>query len=107
MAITVRAGYEISYDCPQPTPMIVALSVHPSRRRDLLTPDRFHVHPPAPATEYCDGFGNTCHVIHAPQGLITISADFLVQDSGSLTSLRPRRRKARSRCFPWRRLSIF
>ena len=27
----IRAGYEISYDCPQPTPMILTLSVHPSR----------------------------------------------------------------------------
>jgi hypothetical protein len=43
MAIAVRAGYEIAYDCPQPTPMILALSVHPSRRRDLITPDRFLV----------------------------------------------------------------
>jgi transglutaminase-like putative cysteine protease len=82
MAITVRAGYEISYECPQPTPMILALSVHPSRRRDLITPDRFLVQPPVPTTEYCDGFGNTCHVIHAPQGSTTISTDFLVQDSG-------------------------
>ena len=36
----IRAGYEISYDCPQPTPMILTLSVHPSRFADLLTPDR-------------------------------------------------------------------
>ena len=33
----IRAGYEISYDCPQPTPMILTLSVHPSRFADLLT----------------------------------------------------------------------
>src|SRR4029077_9395934 len=32
-----RAGYEISYDCPQPTPMILTLSVHPTRFPDLLT----------------------------------------------------------------------
>jgi hypothetical protein len=27
--MTIRAGYEIAYDCPQPTPMILTLSVHP------------------------------------------------------------------------------
>jgi hypothetical protein len=27
----IRAGYEISYECPQPTPMILTLSVYPSR----------------------------------------------------------------------------
>jgi len=82
MAITVRAGYEITYDCPQPTPMILALSVHPSRRRDLITPDRLVVRPAVQPTEYCDGFGNTCHVVHAPAGAITITTDFLVEDSG-------------------------
>jgi hypothetical protein len=28
-SMKIRAGYEISYDCPQPTPMILTLSVHP------------------------------------------------------------------------------
>jgi hypothetical protein len=28
----IRAGYEISYDCPRPTPMILTLSVHPTWR---------------------------------------------------------------------------
>lgn len=40
MTIKIRAGYEISYDCPQPTPMILTLSVHPSLRSNLLTHDR-------------------------------------------------------------------
>ena len=39
-SMKIRAGYEISYDCPQPTPMILQLSVHPSRIPDLLTWDR-------------------------------------------------------------------
>ena len=30
----IRAGYKISYDCPQPTPMLLALSVHPDRLPD-------------------------------------------------------------------------
>jgi len=39
------AGYEISYDCPQPTPMILTLSVHPSRVPDLLSLDRIRLEP--------------------------------------------------------------
>jgi hypothetical protein len=35
----IHAGYEIAYDCLQPTPMIITLSVHPSLRSNLLTPD--------------------------------------------------------------------
>ena len=54
----IRAGYEISYECPQPTPMILTLSVHPSRTPDLLTWDRMRLDPPLPANTYHDSFGN-------------------------------------------------
>ena len=85
----IQAGYEISYDCLQPTPMILTLSVHPSRRPSLLTPDRMLLSPPVPTKEYCDGFGNICHVIQAPAGRLTMSADFLVQDSGEADDIAP------------------
>lgn len=80
--IKIRAGYKIAYDCPQPTPMILILSVHPSRRQDLVTPDRMRTDPLVPATEYTDRYGNICHVIRAPAGRITLSADFMIRDSG-------------------------
>jgi transglutaminase-like putative cysteine protease len=78
----IRAGYEISYDCPQPTPMILTLSVHPSRTPDLLTWDNMRLDPTIPANAYHDSFGNFCHVIRAPAGRLTISTDFLMQDKG-------------------------
>src|SRR5271167_3955401 len=78
----IRAGYEISYDCSQATPMIAMLSVHPSRIPDLVTPDTIRIDPAIPANSYRDGFGNTCHVIHAPAGRIALSADFTIRDSG-------------------------
>src|SRR3974390_507374 len=79
-AMKIHAGYEIAYDCLQPTPMILTLDVHPTRRHNLLTPDRMFLHPVVPTTEYCDGFGNICHVIRSPAGQLTISADFLIED---------------------------
>jgi transglutaminase-like putative cysteine protease len=85
----IRAGYEISYDCPQPTPMILTLSVHPTRFSDLLTMDRMRLDPPIPANTYHDSFGNFCHVIRAPAGRLTVSTDFLVQDRGELDALVP------------------
>ena len=78
----IRAGYEISYDCPQPTPMILTLSVHPSRTPDLLTWDSMRLDPPIPANTYHDSFGNFCHVIRAPARRLTMFADFLVHDKG-------------------------
>ena len=32
----IRTGFEITYDCPEPVPMLLMLSVHPSRRVDLI-----------------------------------------------------------------------
>ena len=89
MTIKIHAGYEISYDCPQPTPMILTLSVHPSLRSNLLTQDRMQIDPFVPATEYWDRYGNICHVIRAPAGRLTIAADFFVQDSGKTDEVAP------------------
>ena len=33
----IHAGFTLGYECPQPTPMLLVLSIHPSRRGDLLT----------------------------------------------------------------------
>ena len=85
----IRAGYEISYACGQPTPMIAMLSVHPSRKTALITPDLMRTDPAVPAKEYLDGFGNLCHVIHAPAGDITLSSDFLIHDGGSPDEVAP------------------
>ena len=37
--IKIRVGYELIYDLPQPTPMIMVLGTHFSRASDLLVPD--------------------------------------------------------------------
>ena len=33
----IRCGFRIAHECAQPVPMLLALSVHPSRQPDLLT----------------------------------------------------------------------
>ena len=78
----IRAGYQISYDCPQPTPMILQLSVRPERVGDLSSLDRIQFDPALPANIYTDSFGNYCHVIRAPAGRLTMSADFEIDDDG-------------------------
>ena len=78
----IQAGYEISYDCAQPTPMLLMLRVHPSRQADLESPERIAFDPPVRATEYRDGFGNLCTRVTAPPGRITISNAFVARDSG-------------------------
>ena len=80
----IRAGFEIAYNCAQSTPMILQVSVHPSRQADLISWDGLQISPAIPANTYHDTFGNFCHVIRAPAGRLTLSTDFLAQDSGKL-----------------------
>jgi transglutaminase-like putative cysteine protease len=77
-----RVGFEMTYRCPQPTPMILALNIHYSRASDLVRPDHLMTNPSAPIAAYRDLFGNWCSRIVAPQGRFTLSADALVNDSG-------------------------
>jgi len=78
----IRGGFEIIYECAQPTPMLLMLSVHPSRRGDLVAPDRLCFEPRTPAPSFIDVFGNIVHRIVAPAGRLTISSDFIVLDNG-------------------------
>ena len=85
----LRVGFEMVYDCPQPTPMILALSVHYSRAPDLLRPDHLMTQPAVPVTAYRDLFGNWCSRLVAPPGRFTLSADTLVHDSGAADMVAP------------------
>lgn len=78
----IRAGFTLSYECPQPTPMLLALNIHPSRRVDLLTDQVLSFDRPTTVWGYVDGFGNACTRILAPVGMTTIRTDFEIYDSG-------------------------
>lgn len=78
----LRIGYELNYECPQPTPMILMLNVHHTRVSDLLTPDHVMVSPSAAVSGYRDGFGNWCTRLIAPAGRMRLTADTFVTDSG-------------------------
>ncbi|CAN7764620.1 transglutaminase family protein [Variovorax sp. LjRoot290] len=79
----IRVGFEMAYQFPQPTPMILALSVHHSRASDLVRPDYLVTSPSVPITAYRDLFGNWCSRIVAPQGRFVLSTDALVNDTGA------------------------
>ncbi len=77
----VRAGYSLTFECPQPTPMLLALNIRPERRADLITPQTITYAPSIPAWDYTDAFGNTCTRITAPAGTLTIATEFLIHAS--------------------------
>ena len=78
----IRLGYELIYDCPQPTPMLLMLNVHYSRVSDMVVPDHLVTRPSMPIRAFRDGFGNWCSRIVAPAGRIRLSASGIVNDTG-------------------------
>jgi transglutaminase-like putative cysteine protease len=78
----IRIGYELTYECLQPVPMVLMLNVHPSRLDDLVVPDEMVVEPAVPLHCYRDAFGNLCTRLLAPAGRIRLSAEGIVRDHG-------------------------
>jgi transglutaminase-like putative cysteine protease len=81
-ALKIRAGYNIAFNCFQEVPMLLILSVHPSRHQDLLTQHAIRFSPNADARDFRDAFGNVCTRLVAPPGLMEIRNEFLIADSG-------------------------
>jgi transglutaminase-like putative cysteine protease len=69
--------------------MLLMLSVHPSRRDDLETPDWIRTNPPLDVRQYLDVYGNICSRILAPAGRTVLSSDFIIRDSGLIDEYAP------------------
>jgi transglutaminase-like putative cysteine protease len=80
--MNIRLGFEMVYDCPQPTPMIFTLNVHFSRVSDLAGRDDLMFDPPVPISAYRDSFGNWCTRVVAPAGRLKVSSGVTIRDSG-------------------------
>jgi transglutaminase-like putative cysteine protease len=78
----IRLGYELIYDCPQPTPMILALNIHYSRASSIVIPDHLVTRPEVPVTQYRDSFGNWCSRIVAPAGQTRLTTNAIIKDTG-------------------------
>ena len=78
----IEAGFDIAFECPAQTPMLLQLNVHPSRDADLFTPDRIASDPPLAMRVYLDLFGNRVTRVDVPAGLVTFSNRFVIHDSG-------------------------
>jgi transglutaminase-like putative cysteine protease len=96
----IRAGFEIAYDCPAEVPMLLTLSVHPSRQGDLETPDWVRTEPFVNVRQYIDAFGNICSQVVAPPGRFTLSADFIIRDTGLVDEYAPHAQEVEVRSLP-------
>lgn len=82
----IRVGYEITFELPQPSPVLLMLYLHPSRAETTRRPDRIEVSPNAPISQYIDSYGNRCGRMVAQAGRLTFKNDAEVEDCG-LTDL--------------------
>lgn len=80
--LQLRVGFEMAYQCPAPTPMLLALSIHYTRAGDLIIPDLLQTEPPVPVDTYRDPFGNWCSRLIAPEGRLVLRTDALLHDTG-------------------------
>jgi len=77
--VQIRVGFAMTYDCPQPTPMIFNLNVHFTRVSDLVGRDDLVFDPPVPMAAYRDSFGNWCTRATAPAGQFRVTSDAVPQ----------------------------
>jgi transglutaminase-like putative cysteine protease len=89
----IRIGYDIVFNLPKPTPMLLMLHVHPSRFPSLRGPEQLSVEPYVPMTSYVDTFGNACGRIVALAGPVRFRNDAVVYDDGQPDAVDPSARQ--------------
>ena len=62
----IKVGFEIVHTAVQATPMVIMLSIHPSRRADIIGAETIVAEPNVPIGFYNDSFGNICGRLLAP-----------------------------------------
>ncbi|MES2754214.1 MAG: transglutaminase family protein [Pseudomonadota bacterium] len=77
----IKAGYDIAFETQSAVPMMAMLSIHPSRHKDLTTPQRIVTSPQVPLYDYLDAFGNVCTRLTVPEGGLTLSCDFTIRNT--------------------------
>jgi transglutaminase-like putative cysteine protease len=78
----IRVGYEMALHFPQPTAMVLMLSLHPSRASTIRQPERLEVQPDVAVAEFIDTFGNRCSRVFVPAGRVMLHNEAIVEDTG-------------------------
>jgi transglutaminase-like putative cysteine protease len=79
----IRVGYELVFSSAQAVPMILMVHAQPGPAQRFVKPDCLITHPGVPYTLYTDAFGNTCTRLECPAGTIRLTADAIIEDSGT------------------------
>ena len=85
----IKVGFEITYAAAQATPMVIMLSIHPSRFSDIVGTESILAEPGVPIGFYRDSFGNVCGRLVAPAGGVTLRGQARLRDSGLPDAVMP------------------
>jgi transglutaminase-like putative cysteine protease len=89
----IRIGCRLEISTSQPTPMIAMLTVHKSRRSDLIVADRLIACPVTEMSRYADSYGNGCTRMLAPAGTFALTTDGIFYDCGTADPVMPTARQ--------------
>ncbi len=78
----IRFGFEISLESPAATPLILALSPHPTLAGRIVG-SAIRVEPDVTLVEFLDPFGNLRTRLVAPPGPLTLWSDCIIEDDGT------------------------
>ncbi|WP_338242574.1 transglutaminase-like domain-containing protein [Aurantiacibacter hainanensis] len=78
----IRTGFNIRFETDRDVPLLALLHVRPERQKDLRTPEVLRTEPEVPVRQFIDFYGNVCSRLIIPAGGITLSNDFVIEDSG-------------------------
>jgi len=78
----IRIGYELEFDLPADTSMLLVLCVHSSVEGRLQSPQYISTEPNLYVRRTTDIYGNSIGRILAPAGKLKLSFDNVIQDSG-------------------------
>jgi transglutaminase-like putative cysteine protease len=87
--VLIRYGYELTFNCPQPTLMVCLLDAHREHAQQLRYEAPLATCPAIRTRTYLDTFGNKVRRFIAPSGDLTITSDAIVEDSGTPDPIEP------------------
>jgi hypothetical protein len=75
-------GFEVELDLFQPTTLIAAMDVHPSRKGDVINESGLHSSQPLSVETFTDCFGNTSRRVAANAGALALKLTGVLRDTG-------------------------
>jgi transglutaminase-like putative cysteine protease len=83
----IQTGFDLAFTAENATPMVIMLSIHPSRFGDIVGSETIVAEPSVPIHFYNDSFGNLCGRLTAPTGGVRLRGRALVHDTGMLDAV--------------------